>query len=445
MKIPEIAPSLLDLTPLLPEAVKLPAFQGVMSQPTVKDRYRHWSKLKHLTPPPGLTHKQWWLGIKLARMAGRKRIELRDVSGVYFSFVIPDAAQALLHELSMGLGGQIQLPEKVLNPHTRDQYYISSLIEESITSSQLEGASTTRKVAEDMLRSGRKPRSRSEQMIDNNYRAMRQVGEWIDKPLTPARILALHRTIAAGTLEHEADEGRLRRADESVAVYDNVSNVVVHQPPAATELDARMAALCKFANAQPPDPFIHPIIRAIILHFWLAYDHPFVDGNGRVARALFYWSLRRSGLWLGEFLSISNILVKAPAAYARAFLYSETDEGDLTYFLMHQLGVLKQATTALHRYIARKVEQTRLVARNLTGMTAYNHRQRELLTHAIRHPSQEYTIRSHQASHGVAYETARTDLLHLAKAGLLLQSKRGHELMFLPAPDLESRLAKQPG
>ena len=58
--------------------------------------------------------------------------------------------------------------------------------------------------------------------------------------------------------------------------------------------------------------FIHPMIRSIILHFWLAYDHPFVDGNGRTARALFYWSMLRHGYWLFEFISISQIILKGP-------------------------------------------------------------------------------------------------------------------------------------
>lgn len=60
------------------------------------------------------------------------------------------------------------------------------------------------------------------------------------------------------------------------------------------------------------------MLRAILLHFWLAYDHPFEDGNGRTARSLFYWYMRTQGYWLVEYLLISNILRKAPAQYTRA-------------------------------------------------------------------------------------------------------------------------------
>lgn len=61
-----------------------------------------------------------------------------------------------------------------------------------------------------------------------------------------------------------------------------------------------MTAMCAFPNGHLPDTFIHPAIRAIILHFWLGYDHPFVDGNGRTARALFYWAMLRQNYSLFE-------------------------------------------------------------------------------------------------------------------------------------------------
>jgi Fic family protein len=62
----------------------------------------------------------------------------------------------------------------------------------------------------------------------------------------------------------------------------------------------------------------------------LGYEHPFEDGNGRTARALFYWSMLNQGFWLTEFLTVSKILRKAPAKYARSFLYTEQDSNDLT-------------------------------------------------------------------------------------------------------------------
>jgi Fic family protein len=442
MKKPEQPPPFNELMHSAAAVVEKPAFRAWMSRPDIDGRYRHWSKLKHLTPPEGLTTREWWFAIKLARLGGRKTIPLKDRHGRAFSYVLTDTAQKLIYDLSVGLGGQLQLQEQVLNRQSQDHYYVNSLIEESITSSQLEGATTTRKVAEDMLRSGRKPRSAGEIMILNNYRAMLRVGEMIQDKLTPEKVFELHRILTEGTLESDSEAGRFRRPDETVAVYDNVTNEVLHQPPAAAELPDRLAAMCKLANAGTEGEFIHPIVRAILLHFWLAHDHPFTDGNGRVARALFYWSIRRAGHWLSEFVSISSILVKAPVRYAMAYLYTESDDNDLSYFILYHLHVLKQATEALHRYIQRRVDRVRQLADRLQGMDALNHRQRELMAHALRHPRQEYSIESHRQSHNVVYQTARRDLLDLEERGYLRRTKRGQEFIFRAVPDLEQRLLK---
>jgi Fic family protein len=128
------------------------------------------------------------------------------------------------------------------------RYLISSLIEEAITSSQLEGASTTRKVAAAMLRSGRKPRDLSERMIFNNYRAMEHLRSLREVKLTPGHVLELHRMLMEDTLEDAEDAGRYRR-DDAVHVVDVRDNTALHVPPSHAELAERMQRLCDFANA----------------------------------------------------------------------------------------------------------------------------------------------------------------------------------------------------
>jgi Fic family protein len=200
--------------------------------------------------------------------------------------------------------------------------------------------------------------------------------------------------------------------------------------------------MCEFANEDSAEPYLHPVLRAIFLHFWLAYDHPFVDGNGRTARALFYWSMLRRGYWLMWFVSVSRFLTKAPARYPRSFLYSETDENDLTYFLLFQLEILRRAIDELHTFLARKTREIQAVERLLRPSVGLNHRQLALLGHAIRHPDATYTIESHQRSHDVVYQTARTDLHELADKGLLVRRKVGRRFVYSPPPDLTDRLQR---
>lgn len=408
---------------------------------TVDGRYLHWDKLKHYVAPEGLNEREWWFAIKMARYAGCVTTPLKDSSGTPFWFNLAEPIPERLHEIDLGAGGLIQMPERITTPETKDRYYVSSLIEEAITSSQLEGAATTRQVAKQMLRTGRPPEDRSERMILNNYLTMQRIGELKKEPLTPELVFEIHRLVTEGTLDDPTAAGRLRRDDEPVVVGDDYGTIL-HTPPAASSLTERLKTMCQFANGEIPEAFVAPAIRAIVLHFWLAYDHPFVDGNGRTARALFYWSMLRHKYWLWEFISISQIILKAPAKYERAFLYTETDENDLTYFILYHLEVMRRAVDKLHDYIRRKTEQLQALERELRIVEGLNHRQRALISHALRHPGYAYTVESHRRSHNVVYETARSDLLDLSGRGLLTKAKVGKTWRFIPVPDLEEKLAR---
>lgn len=364
---------------------------------------------------------------------------LLDTRGHAFTYSLPDPALEMLHRIDQRASGRIAVSEAVTNPETRERYVISSLIEEAITSSQLEGASTTGVQARELLRSGRSPRDRGERMIVGNYEAMRRVRELSDVALTPQLVTELHHVVTRGTLDDSDGGGGLQGVDEErVAVLWDQQ--VLHRPPAANELPARMELMCAFANSAQAEGFLHPVIRAIVLHFWLAYDHPFVDGNGRTARALFYWSMLSQGYWLAEYLSISSILRAAPARYAKSFLYVETDEGDVTYFLLAQLRVIMRSLDALDEYLQRKMREVREVETLLRRSPAFNQRQLALLAHGLRHPDAVYTFRSHATSHSVTYQSARTDLLDLESKGLLERAVQGKTFLFYPVADLADRL-----
>jgi Fic family protein len=412
----------------------------LLEQPAPQDHI-HWDKLRRLPAPEGLTHAEWWAALKISRLPQMKAVPLLDAADNPFQFMLTDAVARQLHEIDLGTGWNLAMPDALTNPHTKDQYTIGSLMHEAITSSQLEGAVTTRDVAKEMLRAGRPPRDKSERMILNNYKTMQRIVALKHMALTPDLVFEIHQLVTDDTLDNPAAAGRLRRADEQITVEDDTGEVF-HTPPPADSLPARMTAMCAFANGHLPDTFIHPAIRAIILHFWLGYDHPFVDGNGLTARALFYWAMLRQNYSLFEFISISDILRKAPAAYYRAFLYTETDANDLTYFIAHQTEVIRRAIENLHARISRKTSTLKEGESLLRNWHTLNHRQVALITHALRHPGTIYTIEAHQNSHRSAYDTARRDLLSLAELGLLTKGKRGRAMIFRATPDLTDRITQ---
>ena len=408
------------------------------SATTASGQYLHWDELRHRDPPTGLSLENWWLSMKFARLANMQQLPMSDTLGKPFRYFLTPDVQRALHLIDSRAAGRIAMPEQVSESGPKERFMVRSLIEEAITSSQMEGASTTHKAAMDMFRSGRQPANKAERMIFNNLLGMTFIKKHKDDDLTPELVMEIHRTMTQGTLSENL-VGRIQKpGDERVAVYSNSTHEILFEPPPAELLESRMQSMCDFANDANDGPFLHPVIRAIMLHFWLAYDHPFADGNGRTARALFYWSMLRNDYWLFEFIAISAILKKAQAQYGRAFQYVETDENDATYFINFQLEVIKRAVNAMKKYLAKKAREMGEAEQRFKASGEFNYRQLALLSHALRVPGAEYTVKSHSVSHATTANTARMDLRGLVNAGLLEERHpaSGRKVIYVPAPNL---------
>ena len=447
MKIPECPPQLENLFSGEPEK-NVDALKLIMLSPVKawdeKGRYQHWEKLKHLPTPSDLTPELHWLATKFARKKIEKSLPLQDKNGAPFNYCLPDSALDYILWISEQATGAVTGDPKITDPKTKRTYLISSLIEEAINSSQLEGAATTRRVAKEMIRTGRKPKDKSEHMILNNYSAMRFILDHIDDPLTPSMVFDLHKILTEGTLDegYEDRSGVFRRAEDDICV--TWEGVELHVPPPVQELEERLNQLCAFVNGtfDIEHDFFPPIVRAIIAHFIIGYDHPFFDGNGRTARALFYWVMAKSGFWMMEYVSISRVIKKKPISYLKAYLHSETDGNDVTYFILHQLEVVKEAIEDLYTYLIRKTEELRDTERALSKSKLkglLNHRQLALIKNALENPGAQYTLTSHQTSHDISYQSARTDLLELSdELGVLRKLKEGKKLVFVAPNNLSS-------
>jgi len=392
-----------------------------------------------------VTLEDWWAAIRYQRVT--RQVIVPPLVEAYrepFSYVDLPQIQQALHNFDRTNVASVLLTA-LGDEDTLDEYRVRQLIEEAISSSIVEGAKpTTREQARAMVTEQREPASPDERMILNNWRAMRRILELHQQgsDLTLDDLLELHRILGEDALDTPGVEGRLRCEADVVEVADPEGNVW-HIPPPAAGIETRIRALLRFANGTEAGPFIHPVLRAIICHFWLGYEHPFRDGNGRMARALYYWCMLRHGYDMAEFLSISGPIDRSPTAYYMAFAYTETDEGDLTYFMLHQLEVMQQALRELIAHLERRAKRLRNLEQTVADFDELNHRQRTLLQHTVRHPRASYTIKGHAASHRVHYQTARTDLLDLVERGFFEQRRVGKGKRFFASPRFAKRAPRR--
>ncbi len=410
---------------------------------TDKKRYEHWDKLFRSWNKNTASEKpeQCWKKMKVGRLLKKSILPFADEHDHSFWFCQLEELAEFQHWIDKKAADVLGANTPSASDQTRrNKLLMEGVINEAIYSSQLEGAATPHHVAQKILSAPKpKPRNMGETMIVNNYKAMKFIDTIKQEKLTLPMILQLQGILTAGTLKDE-DCGRLRQQDD-IIVFDKTDNTVMHHPPPADKLYARMERLCDFANGKTPAQFLHPALRAIIIHFMLAFDHPFVDGNGRTARALFYWTMAHNDYWVMSYVSISGIIKRAQRKYYRAFLHSETDENDITYFLLHQIDSIKKAFTQL----GDDIKQEERIRSPIERMQAGNLNQRQvtLLQQAIQNPLQSFLAREHQVRNNISYPTARADLLALAADGFFIRKQSGKEFLYFPADDLLTLLSSK--
>jgi len=388
--------------------------------------YIHWDKLRYKEIPNKINPEYIWALIKIFRSQQFKQIKFNDW---IFKYLLLNDAQKKLHLMDKGTAGHLETGLESVNTAGRNRYVISSLMEEAIASSQLEGAATTRKIAKEILRQKKKPRNYSEQMIVNGYETIQKMTKMNDRTLTPEIILELHKNITKDSLKDKNDEGRFRDNNEIVVGDPLEYRKIYHIPPDYKKINGLIEEFCEFASNDDGE-FIHPVIKGIILHFLIGYIHPFNDGNGRTARTIFYWYMLSKGYWLFEYMSISRIILRSKTKYGRAYLHTETDENDLTYFIIYNLNAIEEALYDMEAYINKKQKEYSEALNLIKSIKDINLRQAEILKGFMRNPEKNFVIKEIMTTYNVAYDSARNDLLHLTELGYLEKIKIKNKFIF---------------
>lgn len=413
---------------------------------TANPKYLYWDVFRYKKPAPeGISIEELWLAVKLIRNAGGILSPVRDENGKYFSWVKLDRVEKLLHEIDMTAGGELFISKGLLK---NKQAFISrGVMEEAIASSQLEGASTSRRMAKEFLREGRAPRNESEQMILNNYLTMKAIeDEYRDRELSLDLVKEIHGMITKNVPASDGKVARLRipKEDDDIVVSDDISGDIYHRAPKASFVKKEIERLIEFANnTDKDDRFIHPVIRAIIIHFWVGYLHPFTDGNGRLARWLFYWYLVKNNYWAFIYLPMSKVIKESYKDYLMAYVYSEQDDNDMTYFIDFNIRKIEEAIGKFDEYIKKKERENLRMNKLSKANYGFNERQIQLLQYFYGSPEERTTLKTHLNIYQVSKVTGIKDLKDLVVKGFLLSRKDGKTVYYFPTKSVRALFVEQ--
>ncbi len=399
-------------------------------------KYLYWDDFKHKAKKNDLfLSEELWKVAKIRRDVSSIDSLLKSENGNFFRWMKLGSMDSFFHEIDLNMGGNLFAESGFSNPEYKRALMVRGLMEESIASSQLEGANTTRRAAKKMLLEKRKPRNKAEKMILNNYQVMQLIEqEYKDRDLSVDLIFELHSLLTKDTLPGE-EQGRFRKDEEDIVVSNAVGDIVYHIPPKINFVKSEIKRLIDFANA-PSDinsEFVHPIIKAIMLHFWIGYLHPFTDGNGRLARTLFYWYLLKNDYWAFAYLPISTVLTKAPSQYTMAYVYSEQDDYDLTYFLDFNIRKIKQSVNDFSKYLKTKEDENKKLSNFLRGDARLNYRQSEILKTFMKDSNYRINATTYSSINNISRLTAYSDLKRLVTWGFLVIKKEGLNVYYYSA------------
>lgn len=399
-------------------------------------RYLHFDQLRHRWPS-GLDTRICWTMVKSARVAQQLPILVQDDRHVSCAYMLTPLAQKAISMVDRhATMAALEHMSSHIGENAHFHYLLNDLIEdEAISSSQLEGAATTTAVAKDMLKRNRQPRTPDERMIIGNFKLMQFAWEQRCEPLSVELITRLHEVGVAGIDDDKYSPGLLRSNDD-VVVQDGDGNTV-HVPPPAQALADRLGRLVHWVNLPHHErdgaQYLHPLIKAIALHFAIGYEHPFRDGNGRVARALFYWYLFRHEFSAFRYIAISVLLRNAPVKYGKSYLHTETDGMDLTYFIDYQCSVIMRAVSDFLTLYKQTVADALSFDRWLEQSVLFeklSDKQRTIFQVALNGIDKEFTAVNVKENLDCSYNTASTALNGLTALGVFEKAKVGREWVF---------------
>jgi Fic family protein len=270
--------------------------------------------------------------------------------------------------------------------------------------SRIEGAEfTERELEAAMVEGPEQLETRSQKQAAAAVAAYRWIAALpADRPVDEALIFDVHRRIVTGCDDDHGPPGRVRQRDENVLFGAPRHRGVEGGPECERALHELTDATRTVYRGHDP------LIQALALHYHMAAMHPFLDGNGRTARAMEALMLQRVGLRDTLFIAMSNYYYEHKSGYLNALNDTRARDHDLTPFLKFALRGIEQQCRQLF-------EAIRLhVARALVRDTMMD------LVSRLRSPRTRAMSERHVQILNLLLETGELELFELLKRTLHL-------------------------
>ena len=268
-------------------------------------------------------------------------------------------------------------------------------------------------------------------MLINNYEALTWIKNNSSSEVTLDLILKINQIVTKNTLD-EVDEkycGKFR--DDRIFVRNRLNNIV-HEGIEYSKIENSLNEGIDIVTKHPR--YIHPILRGIILHYLVAYIHPFFDGNGRTARTLFYFKSIKHNLKFVELLSISAHLKNTGNQYERSFETVKSHEWDLTYFMNYCLESLLEALKVVEGKI-----NNLLKIHLLKNEFNFSDNQIRLLQKLYLSKYRPINIEKYAQDISKSREIARQELKALVEHKFMKEKKEGKKYVYL----IESKFLRE--
>ena len=233
----------------------------------IDEEYYPWEKLKYMEIPSEFNSPEE-LYFLISYLRKGNATPVKSMSWEYFTMNIPPFVQKLLSDLDRKW---IEL-QSDLNFSQSEKNYLSQewIIEEAISSSQIEWAQTTANQAKEIIMRNREPKNKHEIMIVNNYKAMLFItNEVKDLALSERLLLDLQGIVTQNTLEDEWKSWRYRTDEDNIVVMNGVTWEIYHRPPRVGIMKEEIKKLIEWVHA--PDMLDLNILRISKSKAWRCF------------------------------------------------------------------------------------------------------------------------------------------------------------------------------